>query len=1691
MKRALIFLFIIISSQVFGQTYPNSWIDYNKTYYKFFVGSTGLYRIPYSTLNAMGLGSTPAEQFQLWRNGVQVSIYTSVPSGQLGPNDYIEFWGLMNDGVNDTKLYRNPDYQLSNFYSLETDTAAYFLTVNPAGNNQRFTNAPNNVSGNSLPAEPYFMNSRSVFFRNQINAGLGYPLGEYVYSASYDIGEGWTSNDIGPSSTYALYYTFDTLNMYSGGPPASFYYAAVGNADNPRSIGVFFYNNEIDSEPMSNYTYVKKLVSNLPASDFPNTDHLSIRIQNNSSVSTDRMDVSTFTLIYPSVFNFNNQTNYYFQLPATATGNYLVISNFNYGTQNPVLLDLTDNLRYTGDVTSIPGKVQFVLPASSAPTRQFILISEDPSQISTISSMVQKNYTNFGLAANQGNYIIISNPVLYNNGSGNNYVDQYRQYRSSAAGGGFNAKVYNIDELTDQFAFGIKKHPGAIKDFIQYAAATFSQTPQYVFLIGKGITYDQYRLNQNSIYDDRLNLVQTFGSPASDILLSSPYGSNIPTVPIGRLSVVSGNEVGNYLQKVREYEQAQNSNVQTEAQKLWMKNIVSVSGGGDSTETDLFNFYLDQYGNILQDTLFGGKDYSFSKTSNSAVQLLSNQQITQLFDEGIGILTYFGHSSANTLAFDLSDPTSYNNPGRYPFFCVSGCTAGNNYIFDTTRITQNNLSISENFVLASERGSIGFFASSHLGVPPYLYTYDINLFNQIGVVNYGNTFGNDIKNTILAVGGANYNGDYLARCNLEELNLNGDPALKINPQPKPDYVIEDPDVLINPAFISVAQSSFQLHARAFNIGRAINDSINFQVKRTYPNGTSAVIFTKRIPGIRYADSIDVTIPIVPTRDKGDNKITVTIDANNEVDEMSEANNSITKDVYIYEDEATPAYPYNFAIINVGNQKLYASTANPSSPAQDYVMQIDTTELFNSPLLVSKTLNSPGGILEFDPGFTYTDSTVYYWRVALKPASGLASDYHWNTSSFIYLPNSSPGSNQSQYYQHLYSDTLGIRLDSASRQWKYNIVNNVINAKDGVFPTAASLATDFQCDVNGAAFAESVCGISGIIFNVLDPISLKPWLNTLGGTSGRFGSDPVCASNRLANFQFNILDPAKRKAAAAFLLDSVPDNYIIIARNISGTDSTTNTYASTWAADSITLGAQNTLYYALESQGFVLIDSFYRPRAFIFMYQKNNPSFQPNFVFSSGIYDKITLSHNFLAPDSVGYITSPVFGPALQWKQMHWRGSSLETNSPDNPTVNIIGIDNSGDTSVLFTVDKTMQDVDISSINASKYPYIQLKMRDIDSVDLTPYQLSYWRLNYNAAPEGALDPGLFYTTKDTLNQGETLNFGIAFKNISPPSFDSVKVNVSVIDNNNVTHVLPIARQKPLVSGDTIALRYNINTTTYTGANTLLVYFNPNYDQPEQYLFNNFIYQNFYVKSDQTNPTMDVTFDGVHILNRDIVSAKPHIVVNLQSQSQFLALTDTSDISVQVQFPDGSLHTYKFDNDTLRFTPANLAAGKNIATVDFYPYLTSEDGDYELIVSGHDQVGNPAGQLSYKVDFRVINKPMISNMLNYPNPFTTSTAFVFTITGSQVPQNIRIQILTITGKVIKEITEDELGPLHVGTNITQYKWDGTDMYGQKVANGVYLYRVLTNLNGRSLSKFTDTGDNTDQYFTKGYGKMYFMR
>ena len=156
MKRSLLTTVIILLMLSGHSQLNNSWIDYSKTYYKFKLAKDTFCRIFQPSLPA-ALANAPVQQFQLFRNGKEVRLFTSVASGPMGASDYLEFWGEMNDGKPDKPLYKNPDYQLSEKYSLESDTAVYYLTLNPSGPTLRYVQSPNPVATNTLPPDNYFM----------------------------------------------------------------------------------------------------------------------------------------------------------------------------------------------------------------------------------------------------------------------------------------------------------------------------------------------------------------------------------------------------------------------------------------------------------------------------------------------------------------------------------------------------------------------------------------------------------------------------------------------------------------------------------------------------------------------------------------------------------------------------------------------------------------------------------------------------------------------------------------------------------------------------------------------------------------------------------------------------------------------------------------------------------------------------------------------------------------------------------------------------------------------------------------------------------------------------------------------------------------------------------------------------------------------------------------------------------------------------------------------------------------------------------------------------------------------------------------------------------------------------------------------------------------------------------------------
>ena len=80
------------------------------------------------------------------------------------------------------------------------------------------------------------------------------------------------------------------------------------------------------------------------------------------------------------------------------------------------------------------------------------------------------------------------------------------------------------------------------------------------------------------------------------------------------------------------------------------------------------------------------------------------------------------------------------------------------------------------------------------------------------------------------------------------------------------------------------------------------------------------------------------------------------------------------------------------------------------------------------------------------------------------------------------------------------------------------------------------------------------------------------------------------------------------------------------------------------------------------------------------------------------------------------------------------------------------------------------------------------------------------------------------------------------------------------------------------------------------------------------------------------------------------------------------------------------------------------------------------------------------------------------------------------------------MTISGRIVREINQGEIGPIKIGNNITAFAWDGTDEYGDQLANGVYFYRVLME---SEAGQFKQRSTSADGAFKNGFGKLYILR
>lgn len=92
----------------------------------------------------------------------------------------------------------------------------------------------------------------------------------------------------------------------------------------------------------------------------------------------------------------------------------------------------------------------------------------------------------------------------------------------------------------------------------------------------------------------------------------------------------------------------------------------------------------------------------------------------------------------------------------------------------------------------------------------------------------------------------------------------------------------------------------------------------------------------------------------------------------------------------------------------------------------------------------------------------------------------------------------------------------------------------------------------------------------------------------------------------------------------------------------------------------------------------------------------------------------------------------------------------------------------------------------------------------------------------------------------------------------------------------------------------------------------------------------------------------------------------------------------------------------------------------------------------------------------IDEDVVMPPAV-NIENYPNPFNKSTTISFSATSlsSATPRQAKIKIYNVKGNLVKNL-ELQIS----NSELKDITWDGTDNNGNKLATGIYFYRLVSN-------------------------------
>lgn len=213
-----------------------------------------------------------------------------------------------------------------------------------------------------------------------------------------------------------------------------------------------------------------------------------------------------------------------------------------------------------------------------------------------------------------------------------------------------------------------------------------------------------------------------------------------------------------------------------------------------------------------------------------------------------------------------------------------------------------------------------------------------------------------------------------------------------------------------------------------------------------------------------------------------------------------------------------------------------------------------------------------------------------------------------------------------------------------------------------------------------------------------------------------------------------------------------------------------------------------------------------------------------------------------------------------------------------------------------------------------------------------------------------------------------------------------------------------------------------------------------------------------EEDNIGPVINLYMNDENFVSGGITNEAPTLLAKLQDDN---GINTSSGVGHDiVAIIDGDEANPYILND---YYQANVDDYQNGEVT--YPFRDLEPGLHTLTLKAWDVYNNSS---TSEIQFVVHDKDeklVITNVLNYPNPFVNYTEFWFNHNSSD-NLDVSIQIFTVSGKLVRTLngqTNSE-GCCNNGTSSLSRSivWDGRDDFGDKIGKGVYIYKLKVRSN-----------------------------